>query len=303
MGHKQPPPPVENHAAGLAGRCFVAFQHVLPKRLLGRLVFSLSRARLPWLKNLLIRGFVWLYDVETDEADGTVPGDFPSFNAFFTRKLKTGARPVDASPSSLTSPADGKISEIGKIADGELIQAKGRRYTVTSLLGGDEERAEYFDGGFFATIYLAPYNYHRVHMPLAGRLLRTREIPGRLMSVNATTAQLVPNLFDGNQRVVCHFEGNLFHWSIVLVGALNVGSISLEWFGEIALTGETRDRTYESGDGPFLDKGATMGYFKLGSTAIVLVPRSQLSWADALGPGTELRMGTCIGTLTGNRPS
>ncbi|GIX21461.1 MAG: hypothetical protein KatS3mg121_0244 [Gammaproteobacteria bacterium] len=203
---------------------------LLPQHALSRLVFHLSRRR-SRLKNIAIRWFVRRYGVNLAEAACERPEDYPHFNAFFTRALKAGARPIDRDPDALVSPSDGRLSEFGRIETGRLLQAKGHDYRLLDLLGGRRHLAEAFGDGAFTTIYLAPGDYHRVHMPLAGRLQTMLFIPGRLYSVAPFTTRVVRGLFARNQRVVCHFEGEDGPFCVVLVGALNVSAIETVWHG------------------------------------------------------------------------
>jgi phosphatidylserine decarboxylase len=202
---------------------FVALQHVLPQHTLSGLMYLLARIRWRPLKDLLIGTFIRLYRIDMSQAAEPDPKAYPHFNAFFTRELRPEARPVDPDPQAVLSPVDGAISQVGRIAASRVIQAKGRDFSVEELLGGDAERARAFIGGSFATIYLAPNDYHRIHMPLDGDLLWTQHIPGRLFSVNATTAGLVPRLFARNERVACGFTTPAGSMTMVLIGAIFVG--------------------------------------------------------------------------------
>ncbi len=216
----------------IGARSFAGLQYILPQHGLSRLTLAATRVRSAWFKNLLTRAFLRLYAVDMAEARQPDPYAYASFNEFFTRELAPGSRPIDGDPASITSPVDGTVSQCGPIDADLLLQAKGRVFRLSDLLAG-QAWADRFEGGSFATIYLAPYNYHRIHMPLAGRLLDTVYVPGRLFSVNAATACCIPRLFARNERVLTRFEGAAGQFALVLVGALNVGSIATVWAGDI----------------------------------------------------------------------
>jgi phosphatidylserine decarboxylase len=275
---------------------FIVLQRIIPARTLGLYVYALARSRNRLLKNLLIRGFVRLYDVDTSEAALPVPGGYASFNDFFTRSLKPGARPLDPDPASIVSPADGRIQQIGILRGDEILQVKGMSYSAGELLGDAAEAERYRDGAY-ATIYLAPYNYHRVHMPATGRVLRMVHLPGELWSVNATTVMRVPGLFARNERLACHCEGTYGPFAVVLVGALNVGSISTAWAGEVLPRAErtmTRWHYAAADTATHLERGAVLGQFNMGSTVIVLLPATA-AWRSALAAGDTVRTGMALG--------
>jgi phosphatidylserine decarboxylase len=282
----------------LAESLYLALQRVLPARLLGRGVHAVARSRNALVKTLLIRAFVRLYGVDVSEASQPVPAGYDSFNAFFTRALKPGARPIDPDPMSLVSPADGAIQQIGRICGDEILQVKGIGYGTDALLGG--EQAQAYRDGSFVTIYLAPRNYHRVHMPAAGRIVRMTHVPGELWSVNATTTARVPGVFARNERLVCHCEAEWGPFAVVLVGALNVGSISTAWAGEV-LPRRARVIThwdYAAGR-VTLARGASLGQFNMGSTVILLLPAGAVSWRDSLAAGVAIRTGMALGRISG----
>jgi phosphatidylserine decarboxylase len=278
-------------------RLLVALQYVLPKRLLGRLVYRVSRSRVGWLKNGLIRGFKRLFAVDLAEAAVDEPFSYASLNAFFTRELVAGARPVDPDPALIACPADGTIQQVGRIAAGQLLQAKGMSYRLDRLLAVDANHAARFDGGAFLTIYLAPHDYHRVHAPTAGRVRRMHVIPGHLFSVNETTARLVPGLFAGNARVACECVGGPADYWLVLVGALNVASISTAWAGELPQRTAIERVAYQPEQCPALAKGEYFGHFNMGSTVIVVYPPGSATWDGGLTPGDAVRAGAGIGRL------
>lgn len=280
-------------------RLFILSQYLLPHHLLSRLIGCAAECRTAWFKNRLITWFAKRYQVDMSEAQIEDPSAFEHFNAFFTRALKEGARPLDSTPGAILSPADGAVSQLGKIEHGRIFQAKGQSFSALELLGGDSERASPFMGGEFTTIYLSPKDYHRVHMPLAGTLREMVYVPGRLFSVNQTTAENVPELFARNERVVCLFDTERGPMAVVLVGAMIVASIETVWAGLV--TPPKRQlksvRYDEAARAPItLDQGAELGRFKLGSTAIVLFGPDQVSWAQNLGANSSVQMGQSIGT-------
>lgn len=282
----------------ITARLFVFFQWLLPKHIVTSIVCRLARIRNVALKNFLIKQFVSAYKVNIGELDKPVPEGFESFNAFFTRDLAAGARPIDNEAGSIVAPADGTVSIAARIEKDMLIQAKGMRYSLDELLATDLPEANTYVNGRFATIYLAPYNYHRVHAPLAGRLRAARYVPGDLFSVNATTAALLPGLFVRNERLICHFETGSGPYVLIFVGALNVGSITTPWTGEIKpqkhgvvvdceLSGDDASRNVAKGD--------LLGWFNMGSTVIILLPDGRGEWSDSMHAGKTLRMGEAIG--------
>ena len=278
-------------------KLFILLQSILPQHLLSRGTGALAELHRPlWLKNFLIRQFVRVFNVDMSEAAQPDSTAYPSFNAFFTRPLRDDARPLAA--ADVVSPVDGAISQLGDIAGGRLLQAKGRDFTVVDLLGGDWERTSRYADGRFATIYLSPKDYHRVHMPVAGRLTATRYIPGKLFSVNGVTAEHVDRLFARNERLVCHFETARGPMAMVLVGAMIVAGIETVWAGRIAPPPRqpvTVD--YMNLPAPVeLGKGEEMGRFMLGSTVILLFPEGGLSLDSRLQPGTGIKLGEKLGS-------
>lgn len=314
---------------GIRGRLFVWLQYVLPQHGLSRLVLLATRVRAPWFKNLLTRGFLRLFAVDMSEAVEPDPYRYRSFNEFFTRALRPDARPIDPDPDAIVSPADGAVSECGMLEHDKLIQAKGRDYRVGDLLAG-HAWARSFEGGSFATIYLAPFNYHRVHMAIRGSLFDTVYVPGRLFSVNTVTAQYVPNLFARNERVLTLFETDFGRFALVMVGALNVGSIATVWAGDItpglatsgavlpevvAPAATPRGRARAAGravtripsSAVTLDKGDELGRFNMGSTVILLFEPNRAQWHPLLRAGSVVQLGQAIGRRvrsgTGQRPT
>jgi phosphatidylserine decarboxylase len=280
---------------GLGGRLFVWFQYLLPQHALSRLVLAATRVRTRWFKNCLIRGFLNLYRVDMTEAAVNDPYRYASFNEFFTRPLKIGARPIAREDDAIVSPVDGCVSEAGTIDGDRLMQAKGRYYRLAELLAA-QPWASRFEGGSFATIYLAPFNYHRVHMPLRGTLRETVYVPGRLFSVNTVTVQRVPQLFARNERVLTLFDAGQGSFAVVLVGALNVGSMATVWAGDI--TPAARRAIARIPSAPTtLEKGAELGRFNMGSTVILLFEPNRARWAPEVRAGSEVRLGRPLGVV------
>jgi phosphatidylserine decarboxylase len=277
----------------------VAFQHILPQRLLTRLVGHAAHVRFrPW-KNWQIRWFIARYGVDMSEALEAEPRAYAHFNAFFTRALRAGSRPLDADEDTLLCPADGAISALGDVGAGTLLQAKGRHYSMHALLGGDDARAAPFDNGRFATVYLSPRDYHRVHMPMDGRLREMTYVPGRLFSVNFATTRRVPELFARNERLVCIFDTRFGPMALVLVGALIVAGIETVWSGAVTPPHGRAMRTwrYDDPNTVRLSRGEEMGRFNVGSTVIVLFPHGCMEWRDDLGTGSAVRMGEALGRV------
>jgi phosphatidylserine decarboxylase len=289
-----------SEAPGAAGRAFVALQHLLPQHGISRLVLKATRARTPAFKNTLIRLFVRGFNPDMADAVEREPTAYASFNEFFTRALRPDARPLDTDPHAIVSPVDGTVSEAGELRADRLLQAKGHEYSLRALLAGNRAWERSFAGGTFATIYLAPYNYHRIHMPIAGELRECCYVPGRLFSVNRTTAQLVPGLFSRNERVFCGFDSGGMPFGLILVGALNVGSMATVWHGDVTPRKHREVTTLPVTDvlsDTTLLKGAEMARFNMGSTVILLLPPGAAQWQGSLTAGRVLRMGERIGTL------
>jgi phosphatidylserine decarboxylase len=281
---------------------FVALQRLAPQHAISRWVGKLAASENRFIKNTFIRTFCDKFDIDMRDAQEENPLAYPSFNDFFTRALKPGARPIDAG-RTLVSPADGAVSLLGVIESGRIFQAKGQSFSVQELLGGNAEKAALFARGNLATIYLSPRDYHRVHMPLAGRLTETTLVPGDLFSVNQVTAENVPRLFARNERLVCHFETDIGPVALVLVGAMIVASIATPWAGTVApIRRKIITQRYPQAE-IALAKGEEMGRFLLGSTAIVLTVEGAQTWLPELQAGSSLRMGQAIGLLTSDRVS
>lgn len=285
----------------MLSKLFILSQYAAPQHALSRLAGAIARSERPWLRDRLIRRFADAYNVDMAQAERQF-GQFTSFNDFFTRTLKPGMRPLADAKTDVLCPADGAVSQIGQIADGRVVQAKGQSYTVQELIGGDAELAARFEGGSFATIYLSPSDYHRVHMPVAGDLESTTYIPGDLFSVNTATAAAVPRLFSRNERLSCIFGTAHGTMASVMVGAMIVASIETVWGGlvpphqkDVVTTDFAAGSANETLQTVHLEAGAEMGRFLLGSTVILLFEPDRVDWNADLKPGSVVRMGQSIG--------
>ena len=280
----------------MSERFEVFLQYLLPKQALTEFGSHIASMRGGAVTTGIIRWFVGKYGVNMAEAANPDITSYPSFNEFFTRALKPGARPLAA--ADLVCPVDGAISQFGAIEGDRIFQAKGHHYSTTALVGGDRELAAQFEGGSFATIYLSPRDYHRIHMPMGGRLLRMIYVPGELFSVNPATARGVPGLFARNERVVCVFESARGPFVLVLVGATIVGSMATVWHGVVnpPRTKEVREWTYEGQPPVDLAQGDEMGRFLLGSTVVMLFPRGPCRFNPAWAPGAAVRLGEMMAT-------
>lgn len=278
---------------------FALLQQVIPQHTLSRFVGKLAECREPAIKNRLIKAFVKHYQVDLSEAQVEDPEAFEHFNDFFTRALKTDARSICNEKNSIASPADGAVSELGDIELGSIMQAKGQYYSLMDLLAGDADACEQYLGGKFATIYLSPKDYHRLHMPIDGKLTKMTYVPGRLFSVNQATANKIPGVFARNERLICHFESEQGPFAMVLVGAMIVAAIETVWAGQVApVTSTLHTVNYpQKTQNIELKKGEEMGRFKLGSTVILLFPEQINAWDENLKNGSPLKMGEMIGTL------
>jgi phosphatidylserine decarboxylase len=267
-------------------------QYLLPKQALTLLAGRLAGAEAGGATTAAIRWFIGRYGVNMAEAEQPDPAAYPSFNQFFTRALKPGVRPLAS--ADWVCPVDGAISQFGAIEDGQIFQAKGHRYSATALVGGDGALAAHFQHGSFATLYLSPRDYHRIHMPAAGTLRRMIHVPGALFSVNPTTARGVPGLFARNERVVCVFDAPSGPWVLVLVGATIVGSMATAWHGVVNPPRPGTVRAWDYADGLHrLAQGQEMGRFLLGSTVVLLMPGG-LRFNPAWAPGGAIRMGEAM---------
>lgn len=275
-------------------------QYLLPQHALSACMYRLTRLRYQPLKDWMIRGFIRLYDVNISEADETDLTVFPDFNSFFTRELRPEARPLDNSTDAVLSPVDGRVNQSGHIRQGNLLQAKGMNYTALELLGNDPDAALRFSKGAFITLYLAPGDYHRVHMPMAGTLEKMAYIPGKLFSVNPASTENIDRLFVRNERIISLF--NTFHgrMAVIMVGAIFVGSMETVWAGQVmpAQDGSPESWSYDHLKDPVtLGKGEELGRFNMGSTVILLFEKNRVQWREDLKPGDRIKMGEKIGTL------
>lgn len=273
---------------------FTTLQTLVPQQRLSETAGRLAASRHPIVKRTFIQGFAKAYNIHLDEYQRKSLSQYDSFNDFFTRELQDNARPIDEREHGIVSPADGTVSQIGTIAHEQLLQAKGRHYYASQLLA-DFQDAQQFVNGSFATIYLAPSNYHRVHMPFTGTLIHTRYVPGTLFSVNNTTADNVPDLFARNERLVCLFDTQYGKAAVVMVGAMIVAGIETVATGKI----ERSEHIQAHEHNLTLQKGEELGRFYLGSTAIVLLPKAAgTQWLNDITHGTTVQMGQLIGTAS-----
>ena len=273
-------------------RIFIFLQYIAPQHLLSRATGWLAELEHPvWLKNWAIGLFIRQFGVDMSEAVEPDHEQYANFNTFFTRPLAEGVRPI--ADADIVCPADGAISQLGRIEAGRIFQAKGQDYSTYELLGGNAEWAERFGNGRFATIYLSPRDYHRVHMPVAGKLLGTTYVPGDLFSVNSVTAKNVDRLFSRNERLVCYFETEFGPMAMVLVGAMIVAGIETVWSGQVAPPPKTpASLDYQSlPEAVELEKGEEMGRFKLGSTVILVFPENSIEWESQYSAGSPTRLG------------
>lgn len=272
---------------------FTTLQHLIPQEKLSELAGRLASARHPWAKRVIILSFAKAYGIKLDDYQRKSLAEYDSFNDFFTRELNDNARPIDQTAKGIICPADGTISQLGHIHDEQIMQAKSHTYSVGQLLA-DYDDGNYFVNGSFATVYLAPSNYHRVHMPFDGTLVETRYVPGSLFSVNNTTAENVPDLFARNERLVCLFNTEYGKAAVVLVGAMIVAGIETVATGKIERQNTIKTETHNMA----LKKGEELGRFYLGSTAIVVMPKAAgTDWLANIEHGTTVQMGQLIGKM------
>ena len=270
---------------------FTTIQQFVPQQTLSKAAGRLAASRHPLVKRTFIRSFAKAYGVSLDEYERQSFNAYESFNDFFTRELKDDAREVDSTAHGIVSPADGVISQLGQLHDHKLLQAKGRHYDVGQLLANSAD-GSYFADGSFATVYLAPSNYHRVHMPFAGTLTQTRYVPGTLFSVNTSTAANIPDLFARNERLVCLFDTEYGKAAVVLVGAMIVAGIETVATGKIIRTDDVQEANHNMD----FAQGDELGRFYLGSTAIVILPKAaKADWQDSMSAGVAVKMGQLLG--------
>ncbi|MES9900571.1 MAG: archaetidylserine decarboxylase [Sedimenticola sp.] len=281
----------------LIDRLFALLLYLLPHHLLSQGMHWLTRCRWEPLKNQLIQWAIRLYEVDMSQAAEPNPLNYGSFNAFFTRKLRDGARPLAGEEGAIICPVDGAVSQAGKITNGRLFQAKGHDFSLHELLGGDEEWSERFAEGCFTTLYLSPRDYHRIHMPLSGMLKKMLHIPGRLFSVSPSTTRTVPRLFSRNERLVNLFDTEIGPMAVIMVGAIFVSSMDTVWAGTITpLSQQVTRWNYTNApiEPEFLEKGEEMGRFNMGSTVILLFGKEAIEWLEPLKPGATVCMGEKI---------
>lgn len=275
---------------------FIFFQHIVPQHFLSRCVGLLAASKIGFLKNFLIRLFIKKYKVNMTEAEIKSAEEFSCFNDFFTRKLEADARPINPESKAIICPVDGAVSAIGDIEAEQIFQAKGKSFSLNALLGGDQKLADKFHGGKFATLYLSPRDYHRIHIPLTGTLEEMIYIPGKLFSVNQTAAENIDELFARNERAVCIFNTDIGPMAVILVGAMIVASIETVWAGQVAPSKLDKHVEHYHEHAPItIRRGEEMGRFKLGSTAIVLFPANVMSWEASLQTADGIQLGQKIG--------
>lgn len=281
----------EDITVNFSQKAFSLLQYPLPQHAISRLTGKFGRCENPWVKNTLIKAFIKHFNVDMSQALEPDPTAYATFNHFFTRALKADARPLG---EGILSPADGTLSQYGRLQAGQLVQAKGHTYSAQTLLGGDTALAEEFLGGSFATVYLSPRDYHRVHMPVTGTLREMIYVPGRLFSVNQATANYVPGLFARNERLVCIFDTEHGPMAMVLVGAMIVAAIETVWSGQVTPLAGTPQRM-RFGQPITLEKGAEMGRFMLGSTVVTCFTKPVNF--NEIPTGTMVSMGQSLGTI------
>ncbi len=272
-------------------------QYILPHHLLTAIINKLARIKIRWFKNAMINFIAKRFSVDWSEALLSEPDDYQHFNAFFTRKLKPGVRPLATAENALLCPVDGAISSFGSIREGRVFQAKGQEFSCAELLA-DHEQAAAFKNGEYITIYLSPKDYHRIHMPMTGKLTQMTHIPGRLFSVAPYTVDAVPRLFARNERSVHHFDTDYGPHALVLVGAMLVASMETVWHGVLNPPRARQVKYFNYADGDVaLQRGEEIGRFNMGSTVVLLFPENSLQWLNGLETGKVVRMGESLGSL------
>lgn len=283
---------------------FIIFQYIVPQHFLSRLIGLLANCRVGFIKNFLINIFIKKYNVDMGEAEFNTAADYSCFNDFFTRRLQHGIRPQAQNPAVINCPVDGTVSAIGDIQAEQIFQAKGKSFSLTALLGGNPQHAKLFGSGKFATLYLSPRDYHRIHMPITGTLDEMIYISGKLFSVNQTTAENIDELFARNERVVCIFKTELGPMALILVGAMIVASIETVWAGQVAPSKLKQHVERYRDQAPIvIRKGEEMGHFKLGSTAIILFPPDVMNWDKSLQTNSSIKLGQVIGSISNSGSS
>lgn len=280
----------------MKGRFFIAAQYAVPQHLLSRIIGKIAASEIGFIKKLFIHLFARKFGISLDEAEREDFDDYHSFNDFFCRSLKPEARPIDPSSKAIVSPADGCFSQLGKLEGDRIFQAKGQTFTTEELLA-NSDLAKHFEGGDFATIYLSPKDYHRVHMPISGTLTSMTYVPGDLFSVNPTTAENVPRVFARNERAVAMFDTEVGPVAAVLVGAMIVAGIETVWAGSVAPSSNKCIVSNQYDGSTKLEKGDEMGRFKLGSTVVLLFPKDTIKWDDYSQANAAVRMGEKIAEI------
>ena len=302
MNKTPPSPQASDPSSPQRGQYFsVLEQHLAPHGLLTRLMYRATRVRALWFKRWQINWFIRRYGVDMSIAEQPKLETYPDFNTFFTRALRADARPLPADPRAVVCPVDGAVSQAGPIEHGRVYQAKGHDYSLETLLGGAAEHAALFDGGVFATLYLSPKDYHRVHMPLAGQLREMVYVPGKLFSVSPRTTETIPGLFARNERLVMLFDTEAGPMALIMVGAMFVAGMETVWSGLVSVDHRNGPRRwdYSKRASPIrFERGEEIGRFNMGSTVILLFPAGSADLAPAIQPGAPVRMGQEFASLT-----
>ena len=286
-------------SATIKDKAFALVQRILPHHFLSSIMYKITRIKIKWFKNFFITKFINIYNVDMSQAQNSDPTSYKCFNEFFTRPLKPEVRPIADGKNTIISPVDGTVSEVGKITNGQIFQAKGKSYSLETLVGGSPERAQFYKDGYFATLYLSPRDYHRIHMPIAGRIREMVHVPGRLFSVSPSTARSVNRLFARNERVVAGYSTEAGPMAMILVGAIFVSSMETVWAGTITPPRgiNLRQWSYDTQEPMNFDKADEMGRFNMGSTVVLLFPENSIQWEDKLVSGTKIQMGEKIGEI------
>jgi len=285
--------------ANIKDKIFAFIQMLLPHHFLSSIMYKITRIEIKWFKNFFITKFIGMYDVDMSQAQNENVQNFKCFNEFFTRPLKPEARPIAEGEKTILSPVDGTVSEIGRIKSGQIFQAKGKNYSLETLVGGSPERAQFYEDGYFATLYLSPRDYHRIHMPISGHIREMVHVPGRLFSVSPSTARSVNSLFARNERVVAGFSTDAGPMAMILVGAIFVSSMETVWEGTITPPNgkNLRQWSYDTQDPINLERADEMGRFNMGSTVILLFSKDSIQWEEHLKCGTKIQFGEKIGQI------
>jgi len=286
-------------ATSIKDRLFALIQRILPQHFLSSIMYKVTRIEITWFKNFIIKKIIDIYNVDMTQAETEDWKAFKSFNHFFTRPLKTTARSIAEGSQTIISPVDGTISEIGRIHNGQIFQAKGKSYSLETLIGGSPERAEFYQDGYFATIYLSPRDYHRIHMPISGRVREMIHVPGRLFSVSPSATRSINSLFARNERVIAGFSTDAGAMAMILVGAIFVSSMETVWAGTITPPNgkHLRQWSYDTQEPIQLKRAAEMGRFNMGSTVIVLFPKNSIEWNNDMIAGKAVQFGEKLGEV------